>query len=284
MGTGGWIWRSPIQSNNVSILLGNGDGTFGAATNFAVGNGSFSVAAGDFNGDGKQDLAVPNQGNDNVSVLLGNGNGAFGAPTNFSVGDAPQSVAVGDFNGDGRLDLVVVNMFSDNVSILLNTTAFPVSGAFGLATNFAVGDRPRFVAVGDFNRDGKQDLAAANSDIDNVSTILGNGNGTFGAATNFAVGDFPISIAVGDFNGDGRQDLAMANEIGDDLTILFGDGNGNFRQAPNFPGQLLAVGDGPSSVAVGDFNGDGRQDLAVANRSGGNLSILLGNGNLRHCK
>jgi hypothetical protein len=223
---------------------------------------------GDFNGDGKQDLAVANQLSDNVSILLGNGNGTFGAATNFSAGDAPFSVAVGDFNGDGRPDLAVVNL-SDNLSVLLNTTAFPISGAFGMATNFAAGNGPQSVAVADFDRDGKQDLAVANLNSNDISILLGTGSATFGAATGFAAGSGPHFIAVGDFNRDGIQDVALVNFFSDNVSILLGTGNGNFGAPTNF-----VAGTNPQSLAVGDFNGDGRQDLAVANLNSDNVSIL----------
>jgi hypothetical protein len=108
--------------------LGNGNGTFGAATNFAVGDGPQLAAVGDFNRDGRQDLAVSNALSDDVSILLGNGNGTFEATTNFTVGDSPISVAIGDFNGDGRQDLAVLNQVDDNVSILLNGTGLATSG------------------------------------------------------------------------------------------------------------------------------------------------------------
>jgi hypothetical protein len=250
----------------MSILLDNGNGTFGAAANFAAGNGPRSVAIGDFNRDGRQDLAVANSLSNNVSILLGNGNGTFGAATNFAAGDGSRTVAASDFNGDGREDLAVANFNSDNVSILLGNG----NGTFGAATNFAAGDGPISVVIGDFNRDGRQDLAVTNLNSDNVSVLLGNGNGTFGAATNFAVGDGPQLMAVGDFNRDGRHDLVVANAFSDDVSILLGNGNGTFEATTNF-----TVGDTPISVAIGDFNGDGRQDLAVLNQVDDNVSILL---------
>src|SRR5262249_49437591 len=115
-----------VSSNNVSILLGTGTGSFGAATNFTVGGiQPRSVAVGDFNGGGIQDLAAPNQNSASLSVLLGTGTRSFGAATNFTVGTSPFSVAVGDFNGDGKPDLAVVNNATNNVSVLLNTTSFP---------------------------------------------------------------------------------------------------------------------------------------------------------------
>ncbi len=158
------------NSNNVSVLLGNGLGGFGAPTNFAAGNGPRSVAVGDFNGDGRLDLAVANGFSDNVSILLGNGMGGFGAPTNFAAGDGPYSVTTGDFNGDGRLDLAVANVTSDNVSVLLGNGM----GGFGAPTNFAAGDGPVSVTTGDFNGDGRLDLAVANQNSDNVSVLLNN--------------------------------------------------------------------------------------------------------------
>jgi hypothetical protein len=160
------------------------------------------------------------------------------------------------------------------VSGFFSAISFAQSVAFTAATNFEAGDRPRSVAVGDFNGDGRRDLVVANEISVNVSILLGNGNGTFGAATNFAVGTGPQSVAVGDFNGDGKQDLAVANQLSNNVSILLGNGNGTFGAATNF-----AAGTGPLSVAVGDFNGDGKQDLATANQFSGNVSILLGNGN-----
>ncbi len=244
--------------------------SFNAPTNFAVGLTPSSVAVGDFNRDGKQDLAVANINGANVSILLGTGNGSFGLATNFAVGSGPKSVAVGDFNGDANQDLAVVNAGGNSVSILLGNG----NGSFGSPINILVGSSPNFVAVGDFNRDGKQDLAVANFNNGNVSVLLGIGNGNFGSATNFAVVAGPTSVAVGDFNRDGKQDLAVANQTSANVSILLGTGNGNFGLATNF-----AAGSAPTSVAVADFNGDGRQDLAVANQTSANVSILLGTGN-----
>ena len=128
---------------------------------------------------------------------------------------------------------------------------------------------PQSVAVGDFNGDGKQDLAVANNYSKNVSILLGDGTGNFSAATNFPVFDQLYSVGVGDFNGDGKQDLATVNWVSDSVAILLGDGTGSFGAPTDF-----TVGDTPRSVAVGDFNGDGRQDLAVA-RSGFPFSVSI---------
>ena len=488
-------------SNNVSVLLGTGTGSFGPATNFAVGTSPFSVTVGDFNGDGKTDIAAANRNSNNVSVLLGTGTGSFGAATNFAVGTGPVSVTVGDFNGDGKTDIAAANSSSNNVSVLLNTTittvtiaagatptesgptngtfvitlnspapaggltvnfalagtattttdysitagsnisavtatsftiaagtttavinvapvddavidpsetvqltlsngagynvgaannasvtitdndplinitagtapseSGPTNGTFNItlnaasptpitvnfdttgstatsatdysfdlasstnitaitassftiaagvtsatlvakpvddavieaggetvkvnllsdtgytlnsasatttfaaATNFTVGTSPFSVTVGDFNGDGKTDIAAANRNSDNVSVLLGTGTGSFGAATNFAAGTNPRSVTVGDFNGDGKTDIAAANSNSNNVSVLLGTGTGSFGAATNF-----TVGTGPFSVTVGDFNGDGKTDIAAANFNSDNVSVLLNN-------
>jgi uncharacterized repeat protein (TIGR01451 family) len=257
-------------SNNVAILLGTGTGSFGAATNFAAGQGPISIAVGDFNGDGKFDLVVVNNNSNNVAILLGTGTGSFGAATNFAVGTNPFSVSVGDFNNDGKSDFAVTNNGSNNVSILLGTG----TGSFGATTNFAVGSAPLSIVIGDFNNDGNSDLAVANSGANNVSILPGTGSGSFATATNFAVGTGPHGITLGDFNGDGQPDLAVTNENSNNVSVLLGTGMGSFGAAANF-----MVGAIPRSVATGDFNSDGKSDLAVANSgSSSNVSILLGTG------
>ncbi|MEG4318555.1 MULTISPECIES: DUF4347 domain-containing protein, partial [unclassified Microcoleus] len=252
--------------NNVSLLLGNGDGTFGNATYFSVGSSPYSVAVGDFNKDGNSDLVTANQTYNDVSILLGNGNGSFGTSTSLSVGSNPYFVVVGDFNKDGRSDLATANFDSNNVSILLQNA----NGTFANAINYSVGTNPNYIAVGDFNGDGNSDLATSNQGSNNVSILLGNGTGNFGTATNFGVATQPLSIAAGDFNADGKLDLATANNQSSDVSILFGSGSGSFGAATNF-----VVGTAPQGIAVGDFNKDGLSDLATANFTSNNVSILL---------
>jgi VCBS repeat-containing protein len=261
--------NSNVGSNNISVLLGDGVGGFGAATNFAAIAGPMCVAVGDLNGDGKLDLAYTNKTNISVSVMVGDGLGGFGQTASFSVGSLPEFVAIGDFNGDNKLDLVVANNNSTFVSVLLGNGL----GSFGAATNFTVGTAPRSIAIADLNGDGKLDLAVANQNSANVSVLLGDGNGGFGAAANFATGADVLSVAIGDLNGDGKLDLAVANQGPDNVSVLLGDGNGGFAAATNF-----ATGTNPFSVAIGDFNSDGAADLAVANIGSGNVSVLLNAG------
>jgi hypothetical protein len=253
-------------SSNVSVLLGDGSGSFGSAASVSVGSMPASITVRDFNGDGKDDLVVANSDSDNVSLLLGDGSGSFGSAVNFSVGLIPMSVTVGDFNGDGKDDLVVANSDSDNVSLLLGDG----SGSFSSAANFSVGLTPVSVTVRDFNGDGKDDLVVVNSDSDNVSLLLGNGSGSFSTAVNYTVGSNPRSIVVGDFNGDGKEDLAVANGDSGNVSVLLGDGSGSFGTFTNF-----AVGSSPYFLAVGDFNGDTESDLVTVNKASGNLSVLV---------
>jgi len=257
-------------SNNVSVLLGNGAGSFGAATNFAAGINPSQVKVGDFNGDGKQDIVVSNYsgGSGTISVLLGNGAGGFGTPTSVSVLGA-LALGTGDFNGDGKLDVAVGRYNAGVVSILLGDG----SGGFGVATNYTVGTRPFSVAVADFNRDGKQDMAVTNQTSNNVSVLLGDGAGGFGTATNYNLGAGLLGIAAADFNSDGKQDIVVAKDNSSNISVLLGDGAGGFGAATNY-----TVGTNPYSVRAGDFNGDGKLDIAASNGGSSNLSVLLGNG------
>ena len=261
------------QNRNVWILLGDGAGHFSVATSYYAGPATEFIAVGDFNGDGRQDLAVANYYfAGEVSILLGDGTGSFAAATHFPVASNADSVAVGDFNGDGKQDLAVANHDTKNVSILLGDGA----GSFGTATNFDVAGFALWVTTGDFNSDGKQDLAVAAAASNKVSILLGDGAGSFSAATDFSVTGAAGSVAVADFNGDGRQDLAVENfrafpnVPANDVSVLLGDGTGSFGAATNF-----GVGSFPGSVAVGDFNGDGKQDLVTANALSSSVSVLM---------
>jgi hypothetical protein len=270
------------NENSVSVLLGNGSGGFSPAVGspFAVGaSEAYSVAVGDFNGDGHPDIAVANSSAPgSVSVLLGNGSGGFspasGSP--FAVGPYPRSVAVGDFNGDGHPDLAVASVENASVSGSVSVLLGDGSGGFSNASGspFAVGRYPESVAVGDFNGDGHPDLAVANTYDYTVSVLLGDGSGGFNPASGspFAVGSLPDSIAIGDFNGDGHPDLATANRNENNVSVLLGDGSGGFSNAIGSP---FAAGNHPASIAVADFNSDGYPDLATANSEFGSVSVLL---------
>jgi hypothetical protein len=260
----------------VSVLQGNGDGTFRPAQTFAVGGGPFGVAAADLNSDGKLDLVAvsPNYPNLGIlSVLLGNGDGTFKAPVTYPLGSTPEFLALADLNGDGRIDIVVSNRDSGTVSVLLGNG----DGTFQPQTTWIAGPDPYSVAVADVNGDGKPDLVVANGS--DVSVLLGNGNGTFQLRRTWAAGFFPVSVAVADVNSDGRPDLVVANDAAPtgDVRVLLGNGNGTFQPQQI---QILPAQSHPLSVAVADVNGDGKPDL-IASNSGylsASASVLLGNG------
>ena len=277
-------------ANALTVLLGNGDGTFTATSaSSATGSESLSIAAGDFNGDGALDVVVANYGSNTVTVLLGNGDGTFTATSaNPATGSSPISIVTGDFNGDGILDIAVANEGSNTVTVLLGNGDGTFTAAFASP---ATGSEPQSIATGDFNGDGSQDLAVANYGSNTVTVLLGHGDGTFTTtSTSPATGSNPTSIAVGDFNGDGIQDLAIGNASGGTsdpingesdgtITILLGVGDGTFTATSAIP----ATGGNPSSIAVGDFNGDGIPDLAVSSGADYYVAdpviILLSNGN-----
>jgi hypothetical protein len=268
------------NDNTVSIFLGNGDGTFSPASNPAVsvGNAPWAIVAADFNGDGKQDLAVANVGDGTVTILLGNGDGTFApAPSSpVTVGTFPVSLAANDFNGDGIADLVVANSADSTLTVLLGNG----DGSFTPTPSspFAVGSTPYSLAAADLNGDTKIDLVVANKDDYTFSVLLGNGDGTFTTATGspVIVGSSPSNLILVDLNGDQKPDLVVVNSGDNTLSILLGAGNGTFTAAPGSP---ITVGDNPQWVIAGDLNGDGYEDLAVANANDNTVTVLVGAGN-----
>jgi uncharacterized protein (DUF2141 family) len=261
--------------NNLSVMLGNGDGTFGGAATISVGTNPESVALADVNVDGKLDIVSGNEGTDNLTVLLGVGNGTFTVASSPAVGSQPSFLVVGDLNGDGKLDIVVSNANSSNVTVLLGTG----DGAFTAASGspITVGSGPSGVALGDLNSDGKLDLVVSNSTSNNVTVLLGNGDGTFTVAVGspLAVGPNPVSVELGDVNGDGKLDIMTPNNGSNNVTVSLGNGDGTFTQAPGSP---VALGTTPAYAAVGDVNGDGKLDIATGNEGSHSVTVLLGNG------
>ncbi len=215
------VGASGTSGSEIVIYLGNGDGTFQAGATYPVGGSGVpgSIVVADYNGDGKLDLAVANGYSSNgVSILLGNGDGTFQSAVQYATGLSPQSIATADFNGDGKLDLVVANAdpTENTVSILLGNG----DGTFRPHTDYSTGVGPASVTTGDFNGDGKLDLAVADSESNTVSILLGNGDGTFQANHDFVVGATPVSVLARDFNGDGRLDLAVTNWGSNTVSVL----------------------------------------------------------------
>jgi hypothetical protein len=253
----------------ISVMLGNGDGTFQPQIVIPTGPGPASVTAADVNGDGKLDLITANKFNGTLSVLLGNGNGTFQPEMEFAVGNRPGGVAVADFNGDGKPDLAVSNYRDGTISVLLGNG----NGTFQAQQTYATDPGPGKVETADINGDGIPDLITPNYSGGDVSVLLGKGNGTFQPQQTFATGRTPYSVAIGDINGDGIPDLAVTNYVDNNVSVLLGLGNGTFA-----PQKTFSTGTEPYSVALADVNGDGKLDLVTSNFGDNSVSVLLGQG------
>ncbi len=262
-------------SNEVQVMLGNDDGTFGMPTAYATPNYPAVVMVGDFNGDHKFDLVTVEESGycHCVSVFLGNGDGTFQQPPiNMLPPTPPVAIGIGDFNRDGKLDLVSVGQFGSpgQADILLGNG----DGTFTPGDSYAIGSDPQSVAVADFNGDHILDLAIADAESGDIDILLGNGDGTFRQGPVISGLAFPGAIQKGDFNGDGKVDLVFLTGVHSTvLNVLLGNGDGTFRPAMTFPlpGESAAI-------AIADFNGDHRNDIAVADYLGNAVLTLLNTG------
>jgi uncharacterized protein (TIGR03437 family) len=279
------------------LFLGRGDGTFQAPVSYGVPG---PLAAGDLNGDGKPDLAVTRSAFSNsvysgvVSILLGNGDGTFQQPTAYSSASGGGEVTIADFNGDGMPDLAVASWPTFGFAILLGKGDGTFAQSFavaGCAPNLACGGAPGSpLGVGDFNGDGKLDIVTSYAfGQKRGAVLLGNGDGTFRELPGqtftdgdplfpHGVGEFPSAIVVADLNGDGKLDAIFGyggNIDGDYhmVSVCLGNGDGSFQ-----PAMSIGAGESPSSVAHGDFNGDGKPDLATANEISNNVTALINQG------
>ena len=256
----------------VSVLLGNGDGTFQPHVDYSVGNYPVGVVAGDFNDDGKIDLAIANDNDNTVSILYGNGDGTFQSQVLVAVGSEPSSIGTGDFNGDGKADLITTCLGSGVVSVLLNDGTGKFTRVDSSSNIF--GPDKSLVVSADFNGDGKLDVVISSKIQGQVYLLLGVGNGSFMAPA--AVGTTALgqiySLIAADVNNDGKTDLALGTVGPNGVFVLLGEGTGKFK--PPIVSPISAS----ESVAVADVNGDGRVDLATPVANFNLLAIVLGNG------
>lgn len=249
----------------LALFLGRGDGRFRALPPLAVGRLPRALVASDFNQDDIPDLAVVNFGGDSVAILQGDGHGGFAAPRIISVGSGPSAIGVGSFGSDTSTDLAVVNSLSDSVSVLYGDGR----GQFPTVATFPVAARPSFLIIGDTNRDGHQDLVVGSQFSESVAILLGTGRQLDAPTTNKLSGTARPTLAE-DFDGDGQMDLVNPDEAAGVVEVLPGTAPGQFGTPIR-----LFVGRDPHAVATGDFNRDGRIDIAVVHRATQTVAILL---------
>ncbi|CAF2588678.1 unnamed protein product [Rotaria sp. Silwood2] len=261
---------------NVAVFLGGPDKNFTNLTTYPTGGNSYTrfVAVGDFNNDARLDIVEANYYRDDIGVFLGQGDGNFAMKIEYSTGSGsqPYSVTVGDFNNDARLDIVVANYGTNNVGIFLGNG----NGNFLQQTTYSTGSssNPYSVAVGDFNNDTRLDIVVANYGTKSIGIFLGNDNETFSNQTTYIAGGYPVFVIVGDLNNDARLDIVIANYYSDNVRIWFGNGDGTFSMRVTYQ---TGSGSKPSSVSIGDFNGDTRLDIVVANYGTNTVGVFLGN-------
>ncbi len=274
-------------NNDVYIYTGNGDGTFSFAGFRAVGTQPVAIVAGDFNHDGNLDLATANSGSSNVSILLGNGNATFQAAAAYAVGNTPVSIATDSFNPNGFADLVTANQGNVcpptfNPCGTLTVLGGNGDGTFFTATTLFPQFVPVKVATGLFDASLNSDIVVTSHDSNAFLVYLGDGGG----AGSFPIAKGPFTTAsayavvVADFNGGGKSDLAISRSDSGDVSLQLGNGDGTFQTGVIY--NEGAIGAHPYAAALGDFDGDGFPDLALANNSDNSVAVLrdrtVGNG------
>jgi hypothetical protein len=256
-----------ISTNQLLVLINRGHRTFAPAVQYAVGDGPTGVAAADFNGDGRTDLAVSNHRSSNLCVLLNRGDGTFLPAVFYPGGDHPGAMITADFNGDGKADLAMANIVGSSVLLYFGNG----SGKFTVGDNYPVGQYSGQLVAGDFNRDGKLDLVTTNWMGSSMSVLFGDGRGKFRAAEFYPANSYPGMVAAADLDGDGDLDLAFSNGGTGYFTVLQNNGSGQFLPPVTFD----SGGSDARSLTVGDFNRDGRPDVAVGNSSTATILVLL---------
>lgn len=271
-------------NNSIGVFLGHANGTFASRMISTTSNGlcPIDVAVGDFNEDRHLDVVVANYYSQNICIFLGYGDGTFTNQTKYKTGNGsnPNSVAIGDFNIDGHLDIVVLNTGTNNMIVFLGSG----HGTFTNQAIYFVTSYPNSkpLTVGDFNNDGRLDIAIAKYFAGSVGGFFGYGNGSFTNQKIFfiAVAYLPNALATGDFNQDSYLDIALVSCLSfeEHVLILLGNKYGNFSPSGKY---ATGVNSAPSSIIVGHFNNDSQLDIAVTNSGTNNIGIFLGFGDGR---
>jgi hypothetical protein len=283
------VYRNTSSSGSITTA------SFAPKVDFTTGSLPYSVAIGDLDGDGKADLAVVNNGSTSVSVFRNTSSGgfiteaSFATKVDFTTGSQPTSAAIGDLDGDGKADLAVTNQISSTVSVFRNTSSIGsiTAASFAAKVDFITGVDPYSIAIGDFDGDGKADLAVANytsstvSVFRNTSSIGSIATASFAAKVDFTAGTGSISAAIGDLDGDGKADLAVANYNNGAVSTVSifrnTSSNGSITTASFATKVDFTAGSAPFSLSIGDLDGDGKADLAVANRNSNTVSVIRNN-------
>jgi hypothetical protein len=268
------------DGDTLTVLLGNGRGSFTPATDSPIKAAAHLIVVGDVNNDRNPDLALTHHDSFGVEVLLGAGDGRFApapsSPFAAHQGTRPHNhgLALSDLNSDGNLDITTSNQDDNSVSVLLGDGRGNFTPAAG--SPFAVGRAPYPHAIGDVNRDGNFDIVTPNVGSNNVTVLLGGGRGDFRAAANspHAVASRPYYIAIGDVSGDGNPDLITTHDDINLITTLLGDGRGGFAAAPGSP---FDVGRRAYKLIAADVTGDARMELVIGTEASDSVAVLLGN-------
>jgi len=264
------LMTTNVSSNTLSILIGNGDGSFHDQVQLHVCQEPRSLATGFFNADASPDIVLACAGGDQIAVLFGRGDGKFTEGPQYPVHRTPVSIASDDLNGDRVADLVVA-LRNDKIKVFLGQG----NGEFRHGAQYEYGDTPTSVALSDLNADGKIDLVVTNGGpmSNAVSIWIGNGDGTFQSPTDYRSGRRPLGVSFADFNNDHIRDLLVINGERDSFSTFLGNGNATFQA-----GRDSGANAGPNYGLARDFNGDHRVDVAIVNLQSSDLSILFGRG------